>query len=1245
MPTTYNVLGSQNIAGSNQQDRFYAFTYDADFDHVRADAVIALLDWTTAIRTSPTSFLTISRSNIQISSDFYAGNEKNDFIYGSNFNDAILFNNGVISGGIGSFSSIEQIELGAGDDFVDLTAHGNGGVDYARNIIIHGDDGSDVIIGGAGMDTLYGGSGNDLIFGWRGADTIYGGAGDDTLYGDDLGFNGIAGDDILYGQAGNDMMYGGARTDRLEGGDGNDTLYGGAGGDNLLGGADNDILYGDDAGVSGNDKLDGESGDDQVFGGAGNDEARGGTGNDLVDGGDGDDFVDGDGGIDILIGGAGSDILNGGTEVDTAVYSGNAGDYSIVLNADGSFTITDLRAGSPDGTDTVRNVEFFKFGDGTVPAGAINEPPVITSDGGGVSASLTIAESQTAVTTIAATDPDNGQVITYSIAGGTDAALFTIDPATGVLAFITSPDFEAPADVGGDNVYDVIVRASDNYGAFDQQSLSISVTDAADGSAPIITSNGGGATAAVGISENATLVTTVQASDADGTSPTFSIAGGADAALFTIDPLTGVLSFVSAPDFEAPGDLDGNNIYDVIVQASDGSNVDSQQIAVMIGNINDNVPVITSNGAGTTASVNVSENATAVTTVAAVDADNGALSYSIVGGADAALFAIDPQTGVLSFLTAPDFELPGDFNADNVYDVTVQASDGTNADQQQISVNVGNTNDNAPAITSGGGGSSASFAVAENILAVTTVLASDLDGSTITYSIVGGADAGFFTINPVTGALSFNGARDFEAPMDAGLDNIYNVIVRASDGVAFDDQAMAITVTDVNEGGRTITGTSGNNTITPTAINTALRPTAGNDIIHALAGDDIIDGGLGADRMEGGVGNDIYFVDQFSDDGNSSNDDLVIEAAASGTDLVNSSVSYILTPDVENLTLVGMASINGTGNELNNVIRGNDASNILSGGLGNDTLLGFGGNDTLFGSDGNDSLDGGTGADTLEGGAGNDAYFIDTFSIDGISSNDDLVIELAGGGVDTVNSSLSYILTDNVENLTLTGTGAINGTGNDLDNSLRGNSNDNVILGLNGADTINGNNGDDRLFGGEGNDIISGGSNSDTLYGEAGNDTLLGGSEHDDLDGGAGNDTLNGQSGSDVLIGGLGRDLLTGGAGDNDSFVFGLNDSTMSASSCDVINDFETGFDTIRLSFLSGASGNYTETSVASSSYNDALASAQSMASAGSLIAFVAGNTDGWLFWDTDGDGVMDQSIILKGLNSIDSFDYNYIIA
>ena len=192
------------------------------------------------------------------------------------------------------------------------------------------------------------------------------------------------------------------------------------------------------------------------------------------------------------------------------------------------------------------------------------------------------------------------------------------------------------------------------------------------------------------------------ATDVDLNPLTYRIAGGADAARFTIDGSTGALTFVSAPDFENPQDVGADNVYDVVVEVTDGISVDAQVISLTVGDLNDTAPDVTSNGGGLTASVNVAEGSTAVTTVVATDADTvGSVSYRIAGGADAARFTINASTGALSFASTPDFESPQDTGVDNAYEVIVEADDGVQATQQTLTVNVTDTNDTAPDVKIG----------------------------------------------------------------------------------------------------------------------------------------------------------------------------------------------------------------------------------------------------------------------------------------------------------------------------------------------------------------------------------------------------------------------------------------------------------------------------------------------------------------------------------------------------------------
>ena len=173
------------------------------------------------------------------------------------------------------------------------------------------------------------------------------------------------------------------------------------------------------------------------------------------------------------------------------------------------------------------------------------------------------------------------------------------------------------------------------------------------------------------MAENQTVAYTAAATDADGDPLTYGLSG-TDAALFTIDPATGVVSFITPPDFEDPDDAGGNNVYDITVTASDGDNSTNHDVAITVTNVNDNMPSFTSPH-----SASVAENQTLAYTAVATDADGDDLSYSL-SGTDAALFTINPATGEVSFIEAPDFENPGDAGGNNVYDITVTASDDNN---------------------------------------------------------------------------------------------------------------------------------------------------------------------------------------------------------------------------------------------------------------------------------------------------------------------------------------------------------------------------------------------------------------------------------------------------------------------------------------------------------------------------------------------------------------------------------------
>jgi Ca2+-binding RTX toxin-like protein len=307
----------------------------------------------------------------------------------------------------------------------------------------------------------------------------------------------------------------------------------------------------------------------------------------------------------------------------------------------------------------------------------------------------------------------------------------------------------------------------------------------------------------------------------------------------------------------------------------------------------------------------------------------------------------------------------------------------------------------------------------------------------------------------------------------------------------------------------------------------------GNNLTNKLvgnAGDNVLNGGSGADQMLGGLGSDTYVVDTTFD--------KVEEALGAGTDGVHASVTFTLGANIENLTLTGMAGINGTGNELDNVVTGNGAANELSGGGGNDTL------------------NGGAGIDTMTGGLGDDIFIVDDSA--------DVTVEAAGGGIDRVDTVVSYTLGAEVEDLRLTGAAAINGTGNALANVIGGNAAANILNGMAGADTMTGGAGNDIYHVDDAGDVASesGGSGSDKVESSV-TYTIASGIEQLALTGtgainGKGNSSgniLTGNSSANILDGAFGADQMFGGAGGDTYVVDNAGDvvTEMASSGTDTV--------------------------------------------------------------------------------------------
>lgn len=329
---------------------------------------------------------------------------------------------------------------------------------------------------------------------------------------------------------------------------------------------------------------------------------------------------------------------------------------------------------------------------------------------------------------------------------------------------------------------------------------------------------------------------------------------------------------------------------------------------------------------------------------------------------------------------------------------------------------------------------------------------------------------------------------------------------------------------------------------TGNALGNQITTGAGADQLNGQGGDDTLDGGAGADTLIGGQGNDLYLVDSALD--------RLVEASGEGMDTVLSCLDWKLTANFEQLTLVGVASANGTGNAAANLLTGNSAANTLNGGAG---------------------------ADTMQGGLGDDVYIV--------SEARDTVIEQIDAGIDTISTGLSLTLSANVERLVLSGTAGLVATGNTLDNQIVGSTGADTLRGLAGQDTLDGGSGADSLIGGVGNDLYIV-DQIDDVVGERANEGLdtvgtsvsmalgsnlenlflrgatglsgTGNGQNNVIIGSSGNDTLAGVLGNDTLDGGEGQDSMLGGSGDD---VFLVDDRS------DTVTEFtDAGLDTVQSS-------------------------------------------------------------------------------
>ena len=1010
-----------------------------------------------------------------------------------------------------------------------------------------GNSGANVLSGGTGNDTMVGGAGNDTYVVDAVGDVVTElvGEGTDLVQSsisytlganlENLTLTGTANIDAT-GNALNNTLTGNAGDNVIDGGVGNDTMIGGAGNDTYVVDSASDVVTeGTSAGtdtvlssisytlgtnvenltLTGSDNINatGNTLNNILTGNSGNNVLSGGTGNDTMVGGAGDDtyVVDAAGDVVTELAGEGTDLIQSSVsytlsaDVENLTLTGTA-----AINATGNALANTLIGNSG------ANVLSGGAGDDTMVGGAGNDTYVVDA-AGDVVTELTGEGTDLVQSSISYTLGDNLENLTLTGTGNIDATGNALNNA------LTGNAGDNVLDGGAGN--DTMVGGAGND------------TYVVDSASDVVTEGTSAGTDTVLSSITYTLGTNVENLTLTGTG-NINATGNTVANILTGNAGNNILSGGTGNDTMVGGAGDDTYVVDAagdVVTELVGEGTDLVQSSVTY-TLSANVENLTLTGTG---AINATGNALANTLTGNTGAnilDGGAGDDTMVGGTGNDTYVVDSSGDV----------------------VTEGTGAGTDTVQSSISYTLG---DNLENLTLTG---------TDNINATGNTVANTLTGNAGNNVLDGGAGTDTMV----------GGAGDDTYVVDATTD-----VVTEASGQGTDTVQSSVTYTlSANVENLTLTGTAAINATGNTLNNTLI----GN------SGNNTLSGGTGDDSMAGGAGDDIYVVDATGD--------VVTELVGEGTDLIQSSVSYTLSDYVENLTLSGTAAINATGNALNNTLTGNTGANILDGGAGDDTMVGGTGNDTyvvdssgdvvtetsssggtdtvqssmsytlganlenltltgigninatgntlaniLTGNAGDNVLSGGTGNDTMIGGAGNDTYVVD--------ATGDVVTEASGEGTDLVQSSVSYTLSANVENLTLTGTGNIDATGNTLNNALTGNAGDNVLDGGAGNDTMVGGAGNDTYVVDASTDVVTEGTNAgtDTVLSSitytlgtnlenltltgSGNINGTGNTANNTLTGNAGNNTLDGGTGNDTLYGGLGNDTLIGGLGD-DQFVY-----------------------------------------------------------------------------------------------------------
>jgi len=966
--------------------------------------------------------------------------------------------------------------------------------------------------------------------------------------------NGDAGADILTGGTGADTLNGGADDDSLTGAGGNDTINGGDGTDTAVFTGNRSTytitVSGGVSTVTGADGTDTVTNVERLQFADGLYDAAGAplTGG-PINGTSGADTLNGTSGADVINGLDGNDIINGGAGNDT--IDGGAGTDTAVFSGTMAGS-TRTTSGSvttvvgPDGTDSLTNVERMQFSDGTLIVGA---------GGGqyyaGTAGNDTIVGTAFADEILAGSGDDSiiGGNGNDTIDGGvgTDTAVFA-----GTMSGSTVSTVGGVTTITGPNGTDSLTNV---------ERLQFS-----DGT--LIVGAGGGQYYA-GTAGNDTIVGTAFADEILAGSGDDSITAGNGND--TIDGGAGTDTAVFT------GTMAGSTVSTVggVTTITGPSGTDSLTNVERL-QFSDGTLIVGAGGgqyyAGTAGNDTITGTAFADEILAGAGDDTltGAAGNDTINGGDGTDTAV--FTGNRSAYT---ITVSGGVS-------TVTGTDGTdtvtNVERLQFADGL---YDAAGAPLTGGPINGTSGADTLNGTAGADVI-NGLDGNDI---INGGAGNDTIDGGPGTDTAVFSGVRSGYTVTTLGA----TTTVTGPDGTDTLTTVERLQFSDLTlivgaGGGQYFAGTAGNDTITGTAFTDEILGGSGDDSLTGAGGSDVIDGGDGNDTVIGGGGNDTLIGGAGTDTA-----DYSAAAAAVIAQLNNGVTSN--DGDGGSDTLSGVENL--TGSAFNDVFIGSAGANILRGELGSDVLIGLAGDDTIHGGAG--------AANELYGGAGDDRYIVEAVG--------ETIIEQAGEGLDLVETSLDrFRLGSNLENLTYTGSAFFVGEGNASENTMRGGTQRDVLLGYGGNDIILGGTGEaNEIYGGTGDDyfvvqandsiVEHAGEGVDTVDSRLSNYALGANIENLVFGGngsfiGIGNELRNfilGGFQRDILIGNGGNDVLRGGAGEaneihggtgDDYFVVEANDSIVEyvGEGVDTVdsrlNNYRLGANVENLVF--GGTGNFT---------------------------------------------------------------------